>query len=76
MKRIMWILILATLIAGPANADFNDEFNSPVLDLGWGFAWGQACTFGTFINKTIKNQGPGDGISSISLSLNLAVFYV
>jgi len=35
MKRIMWILFLATLIAGPANADFNDEFNSPVLDPGW-----------------------------------------
>jgi len=35
MKRIMWTLILAILIAEPAYADFTDEFNSPVLDPGW-----------------------------------------
>ena len=35
MKRILWLFVLAVIIAGPAYADFNDEFNSPVLDPGW-----------------------------------------
>lgn len=35
MKRLLWLIVLAAIFAGPAYADFNDEFNSPVPDPGW-----------------------------------------
>jgi hypothetical protein len=35
MKRILWSIVLAALAAGPAYADFTDEFASPMLDPGW-----------------------------------------
>lgn len=35
MKRILWSIALAAILAEPAYADFLDEFSSPALDPGW-----------------------------------------
>jgi hypothetical protein len=39
MKHITWTIIFAAFAAGPASADFLDEFSSSTLDPGWRISW-------------------------------------